>query len=53
MLLTSTFMLIMYNNSAALTRIDNIISSVNIAPKRGMPLDYIIILILYYNIEIL
>ena len=40
MLLTSTFILIMYNNSAALTRIHNIISSVNIAPKRGVPLDY-------------
>ena len=34
MLLTSTFILIMYNNSAALTSIPNIISSVNIAPKR-------------------
>ena len=44
MLLTSTFILIVYNNSAALTSTPNIISSVNIAPKRGMPLDYIIIL---------
>ena len=34
-------MLIMYNNSAALTSTPNIISSVNIAPKRGVPLDYI------------
>ena len=41
MLLTSTFILIVYNNSAALTSTPNIISSVNIAPKRGMPLDYI------------
>ena len=40
MLLTSTFILIVYNNSAALTSTPNIISSVNIAPKRGMPLDY-------------
>ena len=48
MLLTSTFILILYNNSAALTSIPNIISSVNIAPKRGMPLDYIYIYICIY-----
>ena len=35
MLLTSTFILIVYNNSAALTSTPNIISSVNIALKRG------------------
>ena len=40
MLLPSTFILIMYNNSAALHCTPNITSSVNIAPKRGMPLDY-------------
>ena len=33
MLLTSAFILTMYNNNAALTSIPNIISSVNIAPK--------------------
>ena len=43
MSLTSTFIVIMYNNSAALTSTPNIISSVNIAPKRGVPLDYIYI----------
>ena len=36
MLLTSTFMLVMYNDSAALTRIHNIISSVNIFKNNYM-----------------